>query len=270
MPSRKKAKGKARKAANKAKEEEAHPAAADQEISLSLTSQMQRLQLEDLLRECNHGLSRHNDEAFCLGFIQAFEDAARFDANGRENDLDTIFNTTLEVIQEKFAAVVKDAVKLKGAISFFLGQGAQLILEQGCDSGPARRFASFASCLEQGLAVTYYESQPEMNTQKIAELTWADNHTLVSFFRKRIPCSCLDDTYKIVKSMPKTGLCCNPSCTRPNRIAQRKTMMYCARCREANYCSQDCHKAAWPRHKNRCKEWVELKAEFELKQQARI
>lgn len=252
MPSKKKAKSKARKAAKAKAEKEA------QSVSVAL----RRLELDDLLRECDHGLHRHhNDEGFCLGFIQAFEDANIQGVGG----LDELFDTTLVAMHENFPAVIEDVVKVEAAVSYFLHHGTRIVLEEG-SNGPDRIFASFASYLEQGLAVGYYESQTATDSQKLAELTWADDHTLVSFFRKRIPCSCLDEKYKKVKSITKIGLCCFPKCSRPNRIAERKTLQYCARCREANYCSQDCQMADWPRHKNHCDKWLELKAEFKSRQ----
>jgi hypothetical protein len=234
MPSRKKAAGKARKAAKAKAKEETQSVSANQEVDLIV----RRLELEDLLRECEHGLARHNknEKDFCLGFFKAFEDANRRRVSG----LDELFNTTLETMQENFAAEMQDVAKMEAAVAYFLYGRTQLILEEGCNSRPARKFASFSSYLKQNLAVNYYKSQPVLDSLKLAELTWADDHTLVSFFRKGIPCSCLDEKYKQVKSITKIGLCCYPKCSRPNRIAERKTLQYCARCREANYCSRDC------------------------------
>eukprot|EP00986_Skeletonema_menzelii_P008685 scaffold3767_cov116-Skeletonema_menzelii.AAC.10 len=49
---------------------------------------------------------------------------------------------------------------------------------------------------------------------KISKLSndTCDEHTIVSFFRKRVPCKCLDKKYNEVKSIVKMGLCGNPSC----------------------------------------------------------
>ena len=89
---------------------------------------------------------------------------------------------------------------------------------------------------------------------KILELYEGDEHTLVSFFRKRIPCKCLDNKYKEVKSITKIGRCHNPNCSLPDKYKKtvRSEMLYCTQCRRANYCSRECQVAHWPTHKQLC------------------
>jgi hypothetical protein len=91
----------------------------------------------------------------------------------------------------------------------------------------------------------------------------ADEHTLVKYLRKNIPCKCLDEKYKEVKSITKMGVCFNSQCSIPDRMVERKSMLYCTRCRQVNYCSAECQKAAWPEHKELCnKIMAEDKADF--------
>ena len=79
---------------------------------------------------------------------------------------------------------------------------------------------------------------------KVVELLSADDHTVVQFFRKRIPCSCLDEKYKEVKSVKKMGLCRNPNCSLPDHgRVERSKMFSCARCGNVNYCSVECQRA---------------------------
>lgn len=80
----------------------------------------------------------------------------------------------------------------------------------------------------------------------------ASHSTHWQFFRKRIPCSCLDEKYKEVRSITKMGFCCNLHCQLPNKMTVRSKMVYCVRCRKANYCSRECQVAAWPNHKEYC------------------
>jgi hypothetical protein len=42
---------------------------------------------------------------------------------------------------------------------------------------------------------------PDASESKIVQANRADEHTLVKFFRKRIPCSCLDEKYQEVKQI---------------------------------------------------------------------
>ena len=86
----------------------------------------------------------------------------------------------------------------------------------------------------------------------------SSEHTLVSFLKKRIPCSCLDEKYEEVKCITKLGICCNPQCPLPGGITTRSATKCCNRCRwAANYCSEACQKAAWPAHKADCDFYVD-------------
>ena len=90
------------------------------------------------------------------------------------------------------------------------------------------------------------------------ELSKADEHTLCSFFRKRIPCSCLKKMYKEVKSVTKLRLsrsCFNLGC---KRQLTKETMMCCSLCRQVSYCSRKCQKADWTAHKLNCGMMSEL------------
>ncbi len=129
----------------------------------------------------------------------------------------------------------------------------------------ARDYACFARYFEHHIAVELKKTQALINWPKIGELDKADDHTLVKFFRQRIPCSCLDEKYQEVKSIPKMSFCYNPQCNIPDRRVERGQTMYCSRCRCAVYCSRECHKADWPRHQEWCDMDVAIIAEFEAK-----
>jgi hypothetical protein len=97
--------------------------------------------------------------------------------------------------------------------------------------------------------------------EKIFEMRVADEHTLVSYLKSRIPCSCLDEKYKEVRSVEKMGFCWNPDCPSPR--VERSATLCCARCRRTNYCSKDCQKAHWQRHKIDCIKFSCLQAAFD-------
>jgi len=69
----------------------------------------------------------------------------------------------------------------------------------------ASKYAALASYFEQYMEVDFLNTRACLNWPKIRELYAADEHTLVSFLKKRIPCSCLDEKYEQVKSISKIG-----------------------------------------------------------------
>ena len=117
--------------------------------------------------------------------------------------------------------------------------------------------------------IALHKTQAVVNLQKLWEIFIADDHTLVSFFRKRITCSCLDKKHKEVKSIKKMGYCNNDKCPLPGGKVERSKMLYCTRCSVAYYCSRDCQEAAWSEHREICKKKAERNAKFEQERKIR-
>ena len=257
MPSRKKAKGKARKAAKeaKAKEEESRAViAANQRQEGSLEAQMQLLTIDNVTsQQCMHGCPSlsTDEEKICMDFIDAF--IAVFHS---EDKLLEAFFKAQEATAETYADVYVS--KLETVISMLLSRGTQLILDE--ENREAKLCAALAYYFEEWIACEVRKITLDINWTKVCELYGADDHTLVSYYRKRIPCICLDKKYKEVKSVKKMGWCHNPNCSHPGGMVERSKMFSCARCGEVNYCSAACQKANWKRHKKLCDIAVEVKA----------
>jgi hypothetical protein len=255
MVSRKKNQGKARKAAkSKAKE-------AAEDASLEL--HMAKLEISNYLTSCTHGSIPLPKGHFCKQFARQFE---KHYHNSTSDRLIESLEQAYEATKEKFADVWGDSSKMELAYSSILAVGAQAILN-GFTSD-ARLDATFANYFEQHMAVKLKKTQASMDNPKLAELNDADPHTLISYFRHRIPCSCLDAKYKQVKCTPKMGECCNHKCSLRYNKVERSAMMSCGRCRIAHYCSTQCQKAHWKDHKEECEEYVKEKAEFDLRRHA--
>eukprot|EP00984_Skeletonema_dohrnii_P029857 scaffold20768_cov138-Skeletonema_dohrnii-CCMP3373.AAC.6 len=263
MTSLKKAKGKARRAAKaKAKEDEAvtnqplggQPSQRnDAPMSGGITT----------TARCNHGLvpSHYHPQSHiasnnlqtCKWFLQAFVN--EFD--GTAGDFLAAYHAT----KEKCAVVWNDPSMMEFVVSFLLACGTGKVME-GNNIKIASKYAALACYFEQYIQVELLNTRPFPNWPKIRELYAANSHTTVSFLKRRIPCSCLDEKYKEVKSIPKIGLCCSPECPLPCGKTELSATMCCSRCRAANYCSRECQVAAWQGHRGECGFYAELKAKF--------
>lgn len=257
MPSRKKAQGKARQAAKaekKAAEEGKKQSTVGNEQQ-ALDAQIQRLRLQDLFAEhdddttdddCYHGYSvlPEGDVAhqFVKSFMGHYCDAVNVD--GKIGP--TKFKAALDATDETLGFhALQDEAKVDWILSFLYGIGTQLILDDNEDHACVH--AEVASFFELWKCGTFGTKQPEL-----FETNHADIHTLVSFFRRNIPCSCLDEKYKEVKSGTRVGLCHNPNCSLPGHLVKRRKMLYCTRCGTTNYCSRECQVEDWPRHRKNC------------------
>ena len=258
MPSRKKVKGKARKAAKEAKAKEGESEAvisANQRHEESLEAMMQQLMISS--SKCTHGSCPFSgDMHICSNFIDAF--TTDVFVNSNTDILAESFSSAFHATKEKYADVY--ASKLETVISMLLFLGTQLLLDG--NNGIAQLYAEVACYFNEFVAVSYRKTKATLSWTKIGELNGGDDHTLVSFYRKHIPCSCLDEKYKDVKSIKKLGRCYNPNCSLPGGRVEKSKMLCCTRCGDVNYCSVECQKADWKRHKENCDNIAEIKDAF--------
>ena len=145
----------------------------------------------------------------------------------------------------------------------FLNTATSLVLNGGADS--ARCVAAFARHFQEHISIVLSKTKVTYNIHMI----WPNSMNCISrmnthpwSFEEVIPCSCLDEKYKQVKTITKMGVCRNPQCSLPDMTVERKKMLYCTRCRKVNYCSPECQEADWPQHKKRCNKDVEKRASF--------
>ena len=246
---RKRNQGKARRAAKaKAREE-----VQNEEISRLLTANERQ--------QCKHGLSPVVSSDITQ-FVGAFR--REFYEYSQRGDLSGFIDAK-EATGAEFAEVWNDSAKMEIAMSVFLCNGTQDLLENKYEG--ARLRAAFARYFEQYIAVELQQTQALYYWPKIHESYEADLHTLVKFFRHRISCSCLDEKYEEVKHITKMGSCYNPKCSIPGRRVERSKIKDCSRCRCATYCSRECQVADWSRHKPACDINARVIAEFEAGQQ---
>ena len=82
----------------------------------------------------------------------------------------------------------------------------------------------------------------------------SERRDVLKFFRKRTPCKkCVKKMHlEARKTTPKMGICNNCE-----EVKERVALSVCGRCKIAHYCSRECQIAAWPEHERRCDVYVE-------------
>ena len=80
----------------------------------------------------------------------------------------------------------------------------------------------------------------------------SEERDLLKFFHKRIACSCLKERHSEARrTQPKLG-----KCFHCEDVKDRSMLMICSRCKVEHYCSHECQVAAWPEHKCMCNAYV--------------
>ena len=267
---RKRNQGKARRAAKAKANEEAGNHQVESETTTLPEEQsllVQILQLHFSEIKCKHGVERVvSTDNSVVQFMDAFKESF-FEAIRRgDRPLDaSIFVDTKIATLDKFADMWEDSAKVEMAMSACLCMGTQHLIKG--NNNFARDLATFARFFEQHIAVYLKQTQALYNWSKIEDTFFADDHTLVKFYRHRIHCSCLDEKYEEVKNMKKMGHCYNPQCSIPGRRVERSKTKICSRCQCVSYCSRECQEAHWTDHKSYCDHSAVLIAKFEAKRQ---
>ena len=242
MVSRKKAAGKARKAVKAKAREKAREEQANERIAARLRE-----------LSCKHGAdpSSSQSDSLCIQFVRAFHEKVVEAKKDSHRHLLTCLLDAQSATMDEFADVWYDSA-METAMSVFLSVGTQNYLIG--NHGDSRYYATVARFFEQIMTASK-QSQAYQNWPKLLETHKADLHTLVKFFRHRIPCSCLDEKYEEVKSITKLGFCYNPDCKFSivkGEGVERSKAKYCSRCRCVTYCSRECQVACWTEHKPDC------------------
>lgn len=81
---------------------------------------------------------------------------------------------------------------------------------------------------------------------------------VLKFYSKRLACSCLNEKYKLARrTLPKLG-----RCEHCDTFMQREHLMTCGRCKVPRYCSRECQVAEWPDHDEVCGIYVNCQREM--------
>ena len=247
MPSRKRNKGKERKAKK-----------AEQELKIVRERWQGWARGKNMLKEdgsiitqCNHGCdlllmvpddSNHPVASFMDAFFMN-----RFLGTVKHivDNLRDTFNICPEVWD--------DDSHRKMARDSLLRIGTNMILGKVHLSGMPKDIAYAVVVLENydGSGVIDSTFNSRAVASKARDLRCGDSGAVrdeLKIYRKRLSCSCLKKMHlEVRKTFPKLGMCNN--CEEKK---ERSSLMVCSKCRIAHYCSRECQIEDWPSHKCTC------------------
>eukprot|EP00984_Skeletonema_dohrnii_P012311 scaffold4982_cov92-Skeletonema_dohrnii-CCMP3373.AAC.2 len=193
MVSRKKARGKARKAAAKAR--------AEKEFAAFMSFSLAKFKKSSCTHGWNH--DEYRDSHDCHNFLESV-----LDVFCRSESTVFIFDDAAEkaALQYKYPEIWKDPTKLEWIASAFVSIGVEAIIHE--DDNVSRGLLSLYSAINsewihQHVAFALHKSMPAMYSARLNELIHVSKRRLVSYLKKRIPCSCLNSLYNVVKHLPK-------------------------------------------------------------------
>lgn len=238
MPSRKRAKGKARKEKNQVRE-----SAAERDVSQLVGGVV----IPNV--KCVHGsvdfFSQHSS---VRSFVDMCEESLTGLGQGR-------MFVVMELTHHKHREVWENETKRKTVINILSGLGTALLLEDAIFT--AMDIARVIIMLENYDGADNFCSitqNPSIN-EEILCISGGEEIDIIHFYKKRIPCSCLDEKCSHYEQFQKRG----SRCGKCHQKKHYKDLLTCSGCKIVQYCSRECQKLDWPKHKEGCKK---LQASF--------
>lgn len=253
MPSRKKAKGKARKAKKQAAENDLHTGTAAGS-------------------SCRH-LADHcppDDLNLCLNLVKEIDTEViteRLEARGRKKFGSIELLLIVSEIYGKYRHTIFDDNRNKTACrQILLSHGTEVLLRSGRDPSSLQMATKMPLALPYLFMLVHMEVVERFNGvihsihdeygmflkthQELYDLNMiACPREVVRYFHRHNSCSCLKEIYYHLKDNTKR----TTYCSKCKKIKDIREMMVCSKCKVANYCSNECAIADYAHHKTNCK-----------------
>jgi len=251
--SRKRNKGKERKAKREAKEE----AKKEESDRADVNAFWRSFCISN--KGCNRGhaiLIRDDDP------ISNFMD--QFCLNFRVKEM-----TSSQNVRELFKShtqVWNNDTYRKSAILLLVIIGTNMLVNVKEENWDMEGYNNWLICIAQAIVVLeQYNGADDidevLNKQVVASkgrdldpIVSSERRDVLKFFRKRTPCKkCVKKMHLEArkKTSSKMGKCHNCE-----EVKERVALSVCGRCKIAHYCSRECQISAWPEHERRCDEYV--------------
>jgi len=231
--SRKRNKGKDRKAKQQAKKEESERADSNRFWHFYGNNQCDHG--HELVISADHPVSDFMDQFF----INLLHKGTTVSVNLKE-----IFKT--------HAQIWNDESYRELAIGILIRIGSNLLLTGD------KSVEDFSLCLAQSIVLLeHYNGTGDIDlvvNKRVVASKWRDlepgssRRDCLKFYRKRVSCKCLKKIHlETRKTIPKVGLCwyCKEE-------KERVSLSVCSRCMTYQYCSRECQIADWQEHERDC------------------
>ena len=229
MPSRKRNKGKARKEKVKEKKRGIFP------ISTNLRS------------ECSHGVPENAPNS-CIDFIIDYSKLLKTQKDDVSNDF--IFSA-IEATYQKYIHVAFNVRFMKTTKVILVSMAIDGILDGDFTDAQINMHARSVMALESVFlgkdAVAYARI-------KIEKIRRGGNCAAVRYLSKNTPCGCIMQFFANLEPESRTKFC-----TYCQKDVVASEILRCSGCRIAEYCSLECQKVSWRKHKKECEKLAAVK-----------
>jgi len=158
--------------------------------------------------------------------------------------------TELRHVIQKHEEVLNDDDKRKMLLNIFISIGTNWMLYN--IENQVSEIAHAIIILESYGITGDYETTIASRAVSSKMRDIYNDRDVYKYYRKRTNCSCLKKIHLYTrKAQPKLGRCFH--C---NQIKERALLMVCSRCMVSHYCSRECQVAASPKHREACDEHV--------------
>ena len=205
------------------------------------------------IKKCDHGCAIISDDHPVSSFMDDF--FVNVFHNGNVS-FDQVVSDSLKKLYQTHTLIWSNEDYRRLAISILLQIGTNLLLREGSSETEINWPLCFAHSIVilehfDGSGSIYSSWNLRCSVSKRRDLqpdisnTWRD---VLKFYRKRVSCKCLKKMHlEARKNKPKIGLCwyCQ-------KKMERVSLSVCSRCMVRQYCSRKCQVADWSKHESDC------------------
>lgn len=199
----------------------------------------------------NHGLSVGITGKFKRCFLELLSAKRGLEKSG--------VMSALKECHKRFPSVCKSPDNRNKIIEWLVSMGTSSLLDAAKKPNGNQPLRLDRTAIEMASAVIllqcydpvadifyeYCDSAREYFRRK--DITEGCSRSIITLFRKMTPCNCLDSLHRAAKSQRKTGLC--HTC---HVRFDRTKLFVCTRCDMEQYCSEACQLVDLPSHRRNC------------------